>query len=99
MARNNQEASGETATETTAAAPAADNRSIVLKNGQKRADYIRSRWEAGVSRSDITKELNSEELNPTPDKKIPYQIVFQATKGRPGGPAPKQEAAAEAVSE
>lgn len=78
-----------------AATTGGDKRSIVLLNGEKRADYIRRRWEAKVSRSDITKELNDPKLNPTPEKKIPYQIVFQATKGKAGGPDPKVETAAQ----
>lgn len=101
MARNSDAAVADatvTEGEAEAGASGGDKRSIVLLNGQKRADYIRERYTAGASRSDITKELNTPELNPTPDKKIPYQIVFQATKGLAGGPAPKTESSA-AVSE
>ena len=80
---------------------AADKRAIVLGNGERRLDYIRRRWKEGTSGSDITKELNDPELklNPNPSKKIPYQIVFQATKGQPGGPAPKAETAAQPAAE
>jgi len=74
------------------AAEAADKRAIVLPNGERRADYIRRRWKEGASRSEITAELNTKELySGKPGGKIPYQIVFQATKGQPGGPAPKTE--------
>jgi hypothetical protein len=102
MAKNDnqgQAAAEAPAATTEAAASGGDKRSIVLKNGEKRADYIRRRWLEKASRSDITKELNTAELNPTPDKKIPYQIVFQATKGKPGGPDPKVETAAAAGAE
>jgi hypothetical protein len=92
MARNNNEQAAEAeAPAAEAAASGGDKRSIVLLSGEKRADYIRRRWKEGADRSTITKELNTAELNPTPDKKIPYQIVFQATKGQEGGPAPKTE--------
>lgn len=100
MAKGNQDTSANTentSTETAAASPAAaagggDKRAIVLPNGEKRADYIRRRWGEGASRSEITAELNTPELH-VGDKKIPYQIVFQATKGVAGGPPPKTEAA------
>jgi hypothetical protein len=97
---DNQASNGATeaaATTEGAAASGGDKRAIVLKNGETRADYIRRRWLEKADRSTITKELNSPELNPTPDKKIPYQIVFQATKGQPGGPDPKTEAPAAAA--
>jgi hypothetical protein len=95
MAKDNSNAqTAETAsTETAAAAPAADRRRIVLPNGEARADYIRRRWSEKASRSEITKELNTPELNPS-GVKVPYQIVFQATKGKEGGPDPKVEAPA-----
>jgi hypothetical protein len=63
-------------------------RSIVLPNGQKRADYIRGRFAEGVKRGDIMREVNTmlEEAG-RGEEKIPYQIVFAATK-------PKKEAEA-----
>ena len=65
-------------------------RTVMLKvNGKdvKRVDYIRdlyydgpngTRTENGMSRSDITKKVN--ELMGNPEPKMPYQIVFAATK-------------------
>ena len=53
-----------------------------------RQDYIRGRWQGGVDktiRGAIAKELTRLE-----GKKVPYQIVFQATKEK----APKAEAEA-----
>jgi hypothetical protein len=107
MAKNNEsggDASGNTgSTEAAAAAPAtaADRRRIILPTGEARADYIRRRWTEKADRSTITKELNSAELNPAfaggdEKAKVPYQIVFQATKGHAGGPDPKVEAPATA---
>ena len=50
---------------------------IVLSNGERRVDYIHRRYyDDDVKRGDIAKELS--ELQ---GKKIPYQIVFAATKG------------------
>lgn len=102
---NKGSAAAETSAEApaAAAAPASDSRSIILngvtladgtKGSEARAAYIRRRWAAGASRSDILKEVR--ELQGKPDLK--YQIIFQATKGHPGGPAPKTDAAAPAAT-
>lgn len=48
---------------------------------EKRIDYIRRRWAEKASRSQITKEVSE-----FAGKKVPYQIIFAATKGVPGGP-------------
>lgn len=76
-----------------------DGRSIVLKlpdgTSIKRTDYIRKRWsEDRVSRGEITKEVNALTAATFGDdaKAVPYQVIFQATKGVEGGP--KKEAAA-----
>lgn len=85
-------------------APKQDNRSIVLNvpeghvsglSGEvKRSDYIKNRWASrSVSRGEIAKELT--ELQ---GKEVPYQIVFQATKGLEGG-KPKAEKVEEAAAE
>jgi hypothetical protein len=62
-----------------------DSRSIAvtLADGtvMKRIDYIRRRWEAGVGRGTIAKELTQ-----LTGQKVAYQAVFAATKGIPGGP-------------
>ncbi len=51
-------------------------RSVILKGGEKRADYIRRRYyDDGIKRADIVKELKEKF-----DHEVPYQIVFQATK-------------------
>lgn len=57
---------------------------VTLKDGSsmKRIDYIRKRWQEGTARGAIAKELSE-----LAGKKVPYQIVFAATKGVPGGPA------------
>jgi len=83
----------ETATETApATASSGQGRAIILPGGERRIDYIKRRYcEDKASRSTIAKELT--ELQGKP---VPYQIVFQATKGLEGGPAPAP--AAEAAS-
>jgi hypothetical protein len=48
----------------------------------KRQDYIRKRWSQGVDRGPISRELTKLE-----GRKVPYQIVFQATKGKTKGAA------------
>ena len=53
----------------------------------KRTDYIRARWQAGTARGPISKELSKLQ-----GKDVPYQIVFQATKGIEGGPAKEEKA-------
>lgn len=69
-----------------------DGRSILLKledgTSVKRTDYIRRRWQEKASRGEITKEVNQLTANTFgPDSKaVPYQVIFQATKGLEGGP-------------
>lgn len=79
--------------EAEAEAPAKGTRAIMLtlEDGTQigRAEFIRARWAEGVSRSEIRKEVS--ELQ---GKEIAYQIIFQATKGHEGGPAPKEVAPA-----
>lgn len=58
-------------------------RAIILPNGEKRADFCRRRFAEGAKRGDIARELS--EMTGT---KVPYQIVFAATK-------PKKAEAAE----
>lgn len=67
--------------EATAAAEPKQGRAIVLPNGEKRADYIRRRYAEGTSRGDIMREINKllEDAG-RGEEKIPYQIVFAATK-------------------
>lgn len=48
----------------------------------KRIDFIRRRWAEGKKRGDIARELSQ-----ITGVKVPYQIVFAATKGQAGGPA------------
>lgn len=60
--------------------PRVRGRAVVLPNGQRRIEYIRDRYYgAGVSRSDIRKEIN-EMLEEAGQDRIQYQIVFAATK-------------------
>ena len=73
------------------ATPTSAPMGIVLKNGERRADFINRRWAeltagkdvtnreavAGV-RGTITKEVN--ELMPDGSKKVPYQVIFGQTK-------------------
>jgi hypothetical protein len=62
------------------------------KSGQtvNRIDFIRSSWQVGKQpRGAIAKEASR-----LGGKKITYQIVFSATKGLPGGPAPAPAAPA-----
>lgn len=47
----------------------------------KRVDYIRDLWARKMSRGDIARHLTQ-----ITGKKVPYQIVFAATKGIQGGP-------------
>lgn len=94
MAKNRENESNEveTAAEAAAATTGGGGKSIVLKlpdgSEMKRTDYIRRRWAEKASRSEITKEVN--ELTAAtfgPDaKKVPYQVIFAATKGYEGGP-------------
>jgi hypothetical protein len=60
-----------------------DGAKVMLTNGMARLDYIRQRWHAGLSRGDITKEVNA--LLHKGSKPVPYQIIFAATKGTPRG--------------
>ena len=58
-----------------------------------RIDYIRSAWTVGKqARGAIAKELSR-----LSGKKVTYQIVFSATKGVAGGPAPAAAAPAAAA--
>ena len=59
-------------------------------SSMKRTDYIRKRWADKTSRGAIAKELSAIQ-----GKAVPYQIVFQATKGLAGGPDKAVEGAAE----
>jgi hypothetical protein len=76
-----------------AATPASDERYKMVtdpETGQltKRQDYIRKLWqEKKMKRGDIAKHLS--EIS---GKKVPYQIVFAATKKMAGGPDPAQAA-------
>ncbi|MGL5074579.1 MAG: hypothetical protein ACRDBG_01890 [Waterburya sp.] len=75
-----------------AEAPKADARIRMFTDSQgkewARKDYIKHRWAQKASRSQIAKELG-----------VPYQIVFQGTKGVPGGPDPVAPVATEAPAE
>src|SRR5579859_1578145 len=64
----------------------------------KRTEFIRDCWQnLKWSRGAITKEINR--LNKlSGDKEIKYQIVFAATKGIAGGPAPSAAPAAPAAA-
>lgn len=80
-----------------AAASDGGGRAIMFKVGDtmmKRADYCRKRWSEGVGRSQIAKECS--ELQ---GSKVLYQVVFQATKGLPGGPARAEAPVAASTSE
>jgi hypothetical protein len=66
------------------------------ENGQAipRQELIKRLWtQEKLSRSQITTVLNDPKVNTT-GKKIPYQIVFAATKGVAGGPEQKAGMAA-----
>ena len=59
---------------------------------QPRAEFIREMWATThYDRSAITKMCRA--FGDDPEMK--YQIVFQATKGHEGGPAPKEAAESE----
>lgn len=84
-------------TEATAAAvveePKADERYKLVTRPDtgaqvKRKDYILELWAAGKSRGEIAKHLTE-----ITGKKVPYQIVFAATKDVKGGPAKPAEGA------
>jgi len=102
-----QSSASSSSTPTPAAAPATaavatdDRYVLVTTDGQngttagaqvKRIDLIRTLWGAGMSRGNIAKYLTA-----LSGKKVPYQIVFSATKGLAGGP-PKQAAPAQATA-
>src|SRR3954463_1082896 len=61
------------------------------KAGQtvNRIDYIRAAWVTGKQ----SRGLIAKELTRLSGKKVTYQIVFSATKGVAGGPAPAPVAA------
>ncbi len=71
----------DTAVAEVAEAAPKQGRAIILPNGEKRAEYIRRRYAEGISRGDIMREINAmlEEAG-RGEEKIPYQIVFAATK-------------------
>lgn len=56
-----------------------DNRYVIIQlpdgSEVKRIDYIQELFKSGVSRSEITKKLSD-----IAGEKIPYQIVYAATK-------------------
>ena len=73
--------------------PKADERYKLIKHPDsgemvKRKDFILELWAKKVSRGDIAKKLTE-----ITGKKVPYQIVFAATKQVPGGPDKVVEAA------
>ena len=62
---------------------------------QPRAEFIREMWKTGnYDRGAITKMCRAFGQDP----EMKYQIVFQATKGQEGGPAPKAAAPAAAAA-
>lgn len=91
---------GAAATVTTTPVGTGDDRYVMVTRPSdgvkvKRQDYIRQLWAEGkMTRGAIAKHLT--ELNAVDKggsgKKVPYQIVFAATKKLPGGP-PKDAAA------
>lgn len=84
-------------TEAATEAPKTDERYKFIKDpatgeNVKRKDFILKCWtQDKMSRGDIAKKLT--ELS---GKKVPYQIVFAATKGVAGGPAKAPETPAAA---
>jgi hypothetical protein len=60
----------------------------------KRKDYILKRFSDSVKRGDIARELTRIE-----NRKVPYQIVFQATKGVAAPAAPATPATPVAAAE
>jgi len=68
----------------TEAAPASRGRAVILPNGERRVDFIQKHYyhadeKKAKTRSEITKMVN--DLYPVDDDgRIPYQIVFAATK-------------------
>lgn len=73
--------------------PKADERYKLIKHPEsgelvKRKDFILELWAKKVSRGDIAKKLTE-----ITGKKVPYQIVFAATKQIAGGPDKVVEAA------
>lgn len=99
------EGAAEGAAPVTPAETAVDERYVMVKHdvtGEivKRKDFILECWqERKLSRGDIAKKLTEIQ-----GKKVPYQIVFAATKKLPGGPdkvteAPAGEAGAAPAAE
>lgn len=80
----------EVGAQTEASTSGAGGRAITLTVDGKevrRVDYIRDLWASGkLTRGEIRKKLKEEH-----NHEVPYQIIFQATKGKEGGPAPKAE--------
>ena len=93
MAKEDPKAATENSAQgTTPAAAAPDERYKMIKDPDtgemvKRKDFVLKRWSQKKSRGDIAKELTQ-----IVGKKVPYQIVFQYTKGVPGGPDKTPEA-------
>jgi hypothetical protein len=92
QAEETQAASTPAATEGGAAEVKADERFKMVKHPEtgemvKRQDYIRELWQDKKwKRGDIAKHLSE-----ITGKKVPYQIVFAATKKLPGGPDKTEE--------
>lgn len=76
MARNQKATDTQNANENANESAARKGRKVILPNGEARVDYIKRRYyEDGVKRGDIAREL-SEMVG----EKVPYQVVFAATK-------------------
>lgn len=74
MARNQK--ATDTQNENANESAARKGRKVILPNGEARVDYIKRRYyEDGIKRGDIAREL-SEMVG----EKVPYQVVFAATK-------------------
>lgn len=101
MAKNEKQAEANTEATATTEAKASQGRSVILTldaeaatavgaeagASMSRVDYIRARWASkSVGRGDIAKEVSRLQ-----GKTVPYQIVFQATKGHEGGPVKAAE--------
>ena len=104
-AESAESAEGAEAAPATVEEPKADERYKMITDPEtgekvKRKDFILKCWrEKRMSRGDIAKKLSE-----ITGKKVPYQIVFQGTKGVAGGPvktdaAPASEPQAESTGE
>jgi len=71
-----------------------DGNEVISLSGEKkdepRADFIRRAW----GTRQYTRRQITNTVSKLQGEEIPYQIVFQATKGVEGGPEPKAEAPA-----